>query len=79
MKSKGVVKALDDDKKTPEDGATNVVDFVSLLKRSLATNKRTPAKRSVEAVVDTKPKRKVAKRPAAKKAKASSPFRRKRA
>jgi len=79
MKSKGVVKTIDDDDKTSEDGATNVVDFVSLLKRSLATNKRTPAKRSVEAVVDTKPKRKAAKRPAGKKAKASSPFKRKRA
>ena len=45
MKSKGVVKALPhDDEKLPDDATTNVVDFMSLLKMSLDSNKRTPAK-----------------------------------
>ena len=30
-----------------EDAATNVVDFMSLLQKSLAANKRTPARKSV--------------------------------
>ncbi len=47
MKSKGVVKSLpQDDEKLPEDASTNVVDFMSLLKKSLDSNKRTPAKKS---------------------------------
>lgn len=47
LKSKGVVKALpQDDEKLPEDATTNVVDFMSLLKKSLDSNKRTPAKKS---------------------------------
>lgn len=46
MKSKGVVKTVEDDDKTPENAATNVVDFMELLKKSLATNKRTPAKKT---------------------------------
>ncbi|MGH8812582.1 MAG: Ku protein [Advenella sp.] len=33
-----------DDAAVPENAATNVVDFMSLLKQSLATNKRTPPK-----------------------------------
>lgn len=45
MKSKGVVKNPDIDSDVPEDAATNVVDFMSLLKKSLQTNKRTPAKK----------------------------------
>ncbi|HTA64473.1 MAG TPA: Ku protein [Xanthomonadaceae bacterium] len=44
----------------PEDAATNVVDFMSLLKKSLASNKRTPAKATVDA-----------KRPASKRARKS--------
>ncbi len=51
-----------------EDATTNVVDFMSLLQKSLETNKRTPAKDSpVKAVT-----KKAAKSPA-KKAKASAP------
>ena len=47
MKSKGVVKALpQDDEKLRDDASTNVVDFMSLLKKSLDSNKRTPAKKS---------------------------------
>jgi DNA end-binding protein Ku len=41
MKSKGVVKAPEEE--APEEATTNIVDFMDLLKKSLASNKRTPA------------------------------------
>jgi DNA end-binding protein Ku len=47
MKSKGVVTPpSDEEAETPENATTNVVDFMSLLQQSLATNKRTPAKKA---------------------------------
>lgn len=47
MKSKGLVTPpADEEEETPENAATNVVDFMSLLQQSLATNKRTPAKKA---------------------------------
>lgn len=47
MKSKGVVTPLvDDEAETPENASTNVVDFMSLLQKSLASKKRTPAKKA---------------------------------
>ncbi|QBB70157.1 Ku protein [Pseudolysobacter antarcticus] len=46
MKSKGVVKSISDEASLPENSTTNVVDFTSLLKKSLASNHRTPAKKS---------------------------------
>jgi len=47
MKSKGVVTPLvDDDSETVENASTNVVDFMSLLQKSLASKKRTPAKKA---------------------------------
>jgi DNA end-binding protein Ku len=47
MKSKGVVTPpSDEDEETPENATTNVVDFMSLLQQSLASNKRTPAKKN---------------------------------
>ena len=46
MKSKGVVTPIDDESSTPEDASTNVVDFMSLLQKSLASKKRTPAKKA---------------------------------
>jgi DNA end-binding protein Ku len=42
MKSKGVVKAPAEEE-APEEATTNIVDFMELLKKSIATNKRTPA------------------------------------
>lgn len=63
MKTKGVVKSLDEETSVPEHAATNVVDFMSLLKKSLASNKRTPAKKTVAKVVS---KKRVVKKPAAK-------------
>jgi len=66
MKAKGVVKAVDEEQKAPEDAATNVVDFMALLRKSVASNKRTPAKKRVEEAAAPATRRK----PAAKKAKA---------
>jgi len=47
MKSKGAIaKAEDNEPEAAEDATTNVVDFMSLLQKSIASNKRTPAKKS---------------------------------
>ncbi len=68
MKTKGVVKSLDEEASVPEHATTNVVDFMSLLKKSLASNKRTPAKKAVAKVVSKKPAvKKTAVKPAARK------------
>ncbi|HET6552609.1 MAG TPA: Ku protein [Dyella sp.] len=47
MKSKGAVIAEEEESEAPENSATNVVDFMSLLQKSLASKKRTPAKKAV--------------------------------
>ena len=73
MKSKGLVQAVDDaEERTPEGAATNVVDFMSLLQQSLASNKRTPAKKAVGKVVAVKKKT-----PAKKAAKSAAPAKKK--
>ena len=59
MKSEGVVSPEADDEVEREGIATNVVDFESLLKKSISENKRTPAKKS--ATKKAKPARKAAK------------------
>jgi DNA end-binding protein Ku len=47
LKSKGVVTAEEEAEAEPaENATTNVVDFMALLKKSLETNKRTPAKKT---------------------------------
>ena len=47
MKSKGLVTPpSEEEEEAPENAATNVVDFMSLLQQSLASNKRTPAKKA---------------------------------
>ncbi|MCC8447816.1 Ku protein [Xanthomonas translucens] len=58
---------VEDDAATPqrEDAATNVVDFMSLLQKSLDAKRRTPAKQAEASV----PVRKTAKKPARKAAK----------
>jgi DNA end-binding protein Ku len=68
LKQKGVVEAPEDDAKLPENAATNVVDFMSLLKKSIDTKQRTPAvKKSVAKVVRKTPAKGTAKKkPAAK-------------
>jgi DNA end-binding protein Ku len=69
MKSKGVVTPVDDEAAAPENASTNVVDFMSLLQKSLASKKRTPAKKAAtrgkakEAAV---PRKRVAKKTAKK-------------
>ncbi len=46
MKAKGVVSPdVEDDTEIPEDATTNVVDFMALLQKSLASKERTPAKK----------------------------------
>jgi DNA end-binding protein Ku len=44
MKSKGLVSTEVEEAEVPENATTNVVDFMSLLQKSLASNKRTPAR-----------------------------------
>ncbi|MEO8849245.1 MAG: Ku protein, partial [Casimicrobiaceae bacterium] len=63
LKSKGVVTPVDDDEgETPENASTNVVDFMALLQKSLASNKRTPAKKgAVKKVAKTAPRKASAK------------------
>ena len=74
MKSKGVVKSLpQDEDKLPDDASTNVVDFMSLLKKSLDSNKRTPAKKSTskpstKSSAGKSAKKSAMKKPATKKA-----------
>ncbi len=73
LKSKGMVTpTVDDETETPENAATNVVDFMALLQRSLASKKRTPARKSPEKSVRKVVTRKasVPKKPAARKASA---------
>jgi DNA end-binding protein Ku len=64
MKSKGVVSPEpESESDLSENAATNVVDFMSLLQKSLASKKRTPAKKATE---------KAAKKTAARKKPASA-------
>lgn len=44
LKQKGVVEAPEAESHLPENAATNVVDFMALLKQSISSNQRTPAK-----------------------------------
>lgn len=64
IKDKGATTQVLDEPSPSEDATTNVVDFVSLLQKSLGENKRTPAKKAASKAV-----KKVAtrKKPAAKK------------
>jgi DNA end-binding protein Ku len=63
LKQKGVVKAEPEETKEHESAATNVVDFMELLKKSIATSKRTPAK-----TVRKAPAKRAAKKAPAKRA-----------
>ncbi|MEO6798619.1 MAG: Ku protein [Rhodanobacter sp.] len=55
MKSKGVVSApADEEGDTPENASTNVVDFMALLKQSLDSKKRTPARKATAKSSSTK-------------------------
>ncbi|WP_312327302.1 Ku protein [Stenotrophomonas sp.] len=62
IKSKGGTTKVEEEPATREDAATNVVDFMSLLQKSLDAKKRTPAKKSaaVSKVVKKAPAKKAA-------------------
>jgi DNA end-binding protein Ku len=47
VKSKGVVTPATEEGE-PEEETTNVVDFMALLKKSIASNKRTPSTRNAK-------------------------------
>jgi DNA end-binding protein Ku len=71
MKSDGVVAKGDETEfDTPEDATTNVVDFMALLQKSIATQKRSPATKSAPASKDddAPAPRRASKKAAAKKA-----------
>jgi DNA end-binding protein Ku len=57
MKSKGLVTRVEEDDETAEDATTNVVDFMALLQKSLASNKRTPAKKASAAAKGKAPRK----------------------
>ena len=63
MKAKGVTQTIEEAPEEIEDATTNVVDFMSLLRKSLASKKRTPARAAVKkgvAAVKKAPARKSA-------------------
>jgi DNA end-binding protein Ku len=66
LKTKGAIASVDKKSDVDEDATTNVVDFMSLLQKSLASNKRTPAKAGKPAT------RKAAKAPAKAAAKSAA-------
>jgi DNA end-binding protein Ku len=67
MKQKGLVSHIEGkDEDSDEAATTNVVDFMSLLQKSLSSNKRTPAAKTAAKAVKA-PAKKAAKKAAAKK------------
>lgn len=68
LKSKDVVENEDEDEdEIPQGSTTNVVDFMSLLKKSIAENKRQPAKSAGKAAGASKNSKSASKKPASKK------------
>ncbi|MFC4728967.1 Ku protein [Coralloluteibacterium thermophilus] len=72
LESKGVV-SREDEPQVPEDASTNVVDFMALLKQSLETNRRTPAKSAPASKDEGAPAKKTARKSAAKSATKKAP------
>ncbi|HEV2622781.1 MAG TPA: Ku protein [Frateuria sp.] len=70
LKSKGVTTALEEEEPAHANATTNVVDFMSLLKRSIENKQRTPARGEDESAAKKPAKKAAAKKaePAAKKA-----------
>ncbi|MEA9761279.1 Ku protein [Xanthomonas campestris pv. raphani] len=66
IQAKGGTTQVDDEPAPHEDATTNVVDFMSLLQKSLQANTRTPAKKTT-AAADTAPAKKTPTKKAAKK------------
>ena len=68
MKQKGLVSHIEGKEDGADEAAsTNVVDFMSLLQKSLASNKRTPAAKSAHKAAHKAPAKKAAKKAGAKK------------
>lgn len=72
IKSKGATTQVLDERESDEEATTNVVDFVSLLEKSLSDKKRTPAKKAAKAS-----KKAAGRKTAAKKAAKAAPRTRK--
>lgn len=68
IKDKGATTQVLEQPEPSEDAATNVVDFVSLLQKSLKDNTRTPAKKAAAKKATKKTSRKTTKKTTAKKA-----------
>ncbi|MEO8365465.1 MAG: Ku protein [Pseudoxanthomonas sp.] len=68
VKSKGNLAKVVEETTEHEDAATNVVDFMSLLQKSLDSKKRTPAKAGKATAKPKKAVKKATAKPAAKKA-----------
>jgi len=64
MKADGATAKVEEEADAPEDAATNVVDFMSLLQKSLDSKQRTPAKKDVTKQVVKKAPAKAAKKSA---------------
>ena len=80
IKSKGGTTKVEDEPAPHEDATTNVVDFMSLLQKSLDANKRTPAKKAAAGKASarkTAAKKSPAKKAPAKKAAKKTAARRK--
>src|SRR5690606_28883597 len=65
-KDKGATTEVLEEGEPDEGAATNVVDFVSLLQKSLSDNKRTPAKKTAPKKAPAKAKKKAPAKKAAK-------------
>jgi DNA end-binding protein Ku len=77
IKEKGSTTRISDRGEEPaEDAATNVVDFMSLLQKSLASNKRTPAAKKATKAAKAPAKRSTATKSAARKSPAKKSARR---
>ncbi|TYT26353.1 Ku protein [Luteimonas viscosa] len=79
IKDKGATTEVLEEAEPDEGAATNVVDFVSLLQKSLSDNKRTPAKKTAPKKAAAKGPAKAKKKAPAKKAAKAAPRARKRA
>ncbi len=72
MKAKGVVEREDEETDLHEDASTNVVDFMSLLQKSIEKKQRTPAKKSAADKTAGKTSKKASKKTSKKAAKKTS-------
>ena len=68
VKAKGGTAKIEDAPDVPEEAATNVVDFMALLKQSLDAKQRTPAKKAAGSSAKAAPARTAAKKAPARKA-----------